>query len=168
MGLSKSSEDEKTPLPPKRTFTLEFLVGIFAIIGVGAAAYLSVNFTGLSLSGKGRYTITAEFDNISGLKKGASVEIAGVPIGEVVDIYLKDPSARVVMSIDKDIKIRDDDIVSIRTRGIIGDRYVKISRGASSDYIEPGEIITETESVVDIEDIIGKFVHSFGSAHQSD
>lgn len=145
---------------PKRTFTVEFLVGLFSLAGVSAAGYLAVGLAGLELGNSGTYTINAEFDNISGLKYGASVEIAGVPIGEVTAISLKDPVAIVTLKINNDIQIKDDDIASIRTKGIIGDRYVKISRGSSSTYIKPGSTMTETESVIDIEDVIGKVVHS--------
>ncbi|MCO6429618.1 MAG: outer membrane lipid asymmetry maintenance protein MlaD [Deltaproteobacteria bacterium] len=145
---------------PKRKFTIEFMVGLFAMVGLAATAYLAVGLGGLELTGSDKYPIYAEFDNISGLKYGASVEIAGVPIGEVTAIRLDDPEAVVTLSINKSVKIKDDDIASIRTKGIIGDRYVKISRGASDVYIEEGGRMTETESVIDIEDIIGKIVHS--------
>ncbi len=145
---------------PKRTFSLELVVGIFAAAGVGAAAYLAVGLAGLELGTSNSYTIYAEFDNISGLKYGASVEIAGVPIGVVSDITLKDPAARIALKLNKSVKIKDDDIASIRTKGIIGDRYVKISRGASDTYIPAEGTLVETESVVDLEDVIGKVVHS--------
>ncbi len=145
---------------PKRSFTLEFFVGLFTMAAVAAAGYLAVGLGELKLFGSNQYQINAEFDNISGLQAGASVEIAGVQIGEVGAILLKDPEAIVVMNIANNVQIRDDDIASIRTKGIIGDRYVKISRGASDTYIKPGGVMTETESVVDIEDIIGKIVHS--------
>ena len=91
---------------------------------------------------------------------GASVEIAGVQIGEVSGIDLKDPVARITLRLDRSVQIKDDDIASIRTKGIIGDRYVKISRGASSNHIPEGGLVVDTESVVDIEDIIGKIVHN--------
>ena len=145
---------------PKRGLTLELLVGIFSLIGVIAVGYLSVGLGGLELGDGGQYQIKADFDNVSGLQEGASVEIAGVPIGSVSRIELNDPGARVVLSVDKEISIKDDDIASIRTKGIIGDRFVKISRGSSEDIIPPDEVIFETESVVDFEDIIGKIVHS--------
>jgi phospholipid/cholesterol/gamma-HCH transport system substrate-binding protein len=147
---------------PKRSFSLEFFVGLVTAAGVAAAAYLAVGLAGLELSSKDTYLVYAEFDNISGLKYGASVEIAGVPIGAVSDISLKDPVARVTLKLNRSIKLKDDDIASIRTKGIIGDRYVKISRGASTDYIPEGGTMTETESVIDIEDVIGKVVHSLG------
>jgi phospholipid/cholesterol/gamma-HCH transport system substrate-binding protein len=145
---------------PKRSFSLEFFVGLFTAGGVAAAAYLAVGLAGLELTSKDTYLIYAEFDNISGLKYGASVEIAGVPIGAVSDISLKDPVARVTLKLNRSIKLKDDDIASIRTKGIIGDRYVKISRGGSTEYIQEGGTMTETESVIDIEDVIGKVVHS--------
>ena len=153
---------------PKRSFSLEFFVGLFAMAGVGAAAYLAVGLAGLELSSRDTYLIYAEFDNISGLKYGASVEIAGVPIGEVSDISLKDPVAKVTLKLNRSVKLKDDDIASIRTKGIIGDRYVKISRGGSDKYIEEGGTMTETESVIDIEDVIGKVVHSLSGDKEDD
>ena len=160
MDQSKFNNPSAQLTVPKRTFSLELFVGLFAAAGVGAAAYLAVGLAGLELGEGNNYTIYAEFDNISGLKYGASVEIAGVPIGVVSDIVLKDPVAKVSLKLDRKVRIKDDDIASIRTKGIIGDRYVKISRGASDIYIDEGGTMVETESVVDIEDVIGKVVHS--------
>ena len=148
---------------PRRSFSIEFFVGLFTLAAVAAAGYLAIGLGELKLFASDRYTIFAEFDNISGLQHGASVEIAGVPIGQVTKIDLKDPAAIVTLELIKSVQIRDDDIASIRTKGIIGDRYVKISRGASEKMIPVGGTMTETESVVDIEDVIGKFVHSLGS-----
>ena len=164
MDQLKSSNAEKSGAIevkiPARAFTLEFMVGVFTMLGVAAAGYLAIGLGGFELGMSKKYDIYAEFDNISGLKKGASVEIAGVQIGEVYDLALKDPVAVVTLRIDRSVQIKDDDIASIRTKGIIGDRYVKISRGASSNYIPAGGAVIETESVVDIEDIIGKIVHN--------
>lgn len=145
---------------PKRSFSLEFWVGLFFMAAVAAGGYLAVGLGSVRLFQSDRYEIVAEFDNISGLKGGASVEIAGVPVGEVTAITLDDSFARVTLSIDNHIRIRDDDIASIRTKGIIGDRYVKISRGASDLHVQPGGKMPETESVVDFEDIIGKIIHN--------
>lgn len=166
-SLAMQSPPAHAELPP-RTFTLEFLVGAFTLVGVAAVGYLAVGLGGLDFMSASKYTVIAQFDNISGLKYGASVEIAGVPIGEVTNIKLEDPAALVTLKISQDIKLRDDDIASIRTKGIIGDRYVKISRGASEKYIPEGGLMTETESVVDIEDIIGKIVHSLSGEKDED
>lgn len=145
---------------PKRSYSVEFMVGIFTTVTLAAAGYLAVVPGGVKLFGTSNYIINAEFDNVSGLKAGASVEVGGVPVGDVVEIRFHDPRAIVVMSLNKGFHIRDDDIAMIRTKGIIGDRYVKISRGASDTFIKENGTMTDTESVVDIEDIIGKIVHS--------
>lgn len=161
MDQSKSSDKAVSQISlPRRTFTLEFLVGIFTMAGVAAAGYLAVGLGDMELWGSDRYEVLAEFDDISGLKIGASVEIAGVQVGSVSDITLRDPMAVLTLRLDRGIRIRDDDIASIRTKGIIGDRYIKISRGASDMFVDEGGVIKETESAVDIEDIIGKIVHS--------
>jgi phospholipid/cholesterol/gamma-HCH transport system substrate-binding protein len=148
---------------PKRTFTTEFFVGLFALVTLLAGGWLAIGLGGINLFSTNSYVIKAEFDNVSGLKGGASVEIAGVQIGEVTGLELNDPQAIVLMRVKKDIVIHEDDIASIRTKGIIGDRYVKISRGSSETIIGAGGIMMETEAVVDFEDIIGKLIHSFSS-----
>ena len=173
MDQLKSNEKKQTSIAagaqlPKRSFSLEFFVGLFTMVGVAACGYLAVGLGDFRVSRSNEYLVYAEFDNISGLKSGASVEIAGVPIGEVTAIDLKDPMARISMRITRNVQLRDDDIASIRTKGIIGDRYVKISRGASSEHIAEGGTVTETESVVDMEDVIGKIVHSLSNKDSDD
>ena len=169
MDQSKSSKEqiEKRAAEialPRKTFTVEFFVGLFTVVGLACAGYLAIGLGGLEVGRSNFYEVYAEFDNISGLKHGASVEIAGVKIGEVSSITLDDSTAVVTLKINNDIKLRRDDMPLIRTKGIIGDRYVKISRGASQDFVKSGEHITETESVVDFEDIIGKIVHNLGNS----
>jgi len=171
MDQSKSSSSEIAQAGvqlPKRGITIEFMVGLFTMASVAAAGYLAVGLGDLEFGGADKYIVYAEFDNISGLKKGASVEIGGVQIGEVTDLKLKDPVARITLRLDRGVQLRDDDIASIRTKGIIGDRYVKISRGASDNFIPEGGTLVQTESVVDIEDIIGKVVHSLGGDKDED
>lgn len=148
---------------PGRTFGLEFLVGVFTILGALAFAYLSINLAGVSLFPSNAYSVEAEFDNISGLTEGAAVEIAGVQVGEVKTIRLSDTNAVITLELRDGIELRDDDIASVRTKGIIGDKYIKIVPGASDEYIENGGQIFDTESVVDFEDVIGRIVHSMGS-----
>lgn len=165
MDQSKSNNIE---FVPSRKITMELIVGLFSLVGLAAVAWLSIGLGGLDINSSNEYRLTAEFDDVSGLKKGASVEIAGVQIGEVLDIKLNDSSAILDLKIDKNIQLQDDDIAMIRTKGIIGDRYVKISRGASGNYLSAGSKITETESVVDFEDIVGKIVHSLTSKDEDE
>ena len=147
--------------PPARTWSTEFFVGLFMLFGLGTLGYQAVGLGGFEPFSSRYYELFAEFDNVAGLKTGAPVELAGVGVGEVVDIILKDPEAIVVLKMVNEFQVREDDIASIRTKGIIGDRYIKLSRGISDVYLAPSETIIETESVVDIEDLIGKLVHNF-------
>jgi phospholipid/cholesterol/gamma-HCH transport system substrate-binding protein len=165
MDQSKSNnppETAKIPMP-RRSFSVEFFVGLFTLAAVACSGYLAVGLGDMRVFGSDQYQIYAEFDNVSGLKNGASVEIAGVQIGQVTNILLEDSVAVLTLNVDKSVQIKDDDIALIRTKGIIGDRYVKISRGASSTMVQPGSMIKDTQSVVDIEDLIGKFVHNMDS-----
>lgn len=148
---------------PKRSITIELLVGVFTLVGVIALGLQAIGLGGLTLISSDRYDIQAEFDNISGLKKGAAVEVAGVQVGEVHKVELRDPTAIVTLRLKNTIPVYEEDIASVRTQGIIGDKYVKILRGGSMEPIKAGGTIIETESVVDIEDLIGKLVHSMSS-----
>ena len=144
---------------PRKKFTIEFLVGIFAIIGICCFAYLAVNIAGMRLFQANAYPVTARFDNISGLTLGATVEIAGVQVGEVSSIELQGIEAFVTMEVNKGIIIRDDDIAAIRTKGIIGERYIKIIPGGSEQSVPAGGKVSDTESALEFEEIIGKFIH---------
>ena len=107
------------------------------------------------------FELSARFDSASGLRVGADVELAGVPVGRVVAISLDpDPlrtQAVVHLRLDKNLHLSDDSIASIKTSGLIGDKYVSLSRGGSEKTIPPGGTITETESPVDLETLIGKY-----------
>jgi phospholipid/cholesterol/gamma-HCH transport system substrate-binding protein len=102
---------------------------------------------------------TAEFSTVSGLKQGANVEIAGVEIGKVDSIDIRDYKAVVRMRVRRGLRLQEDTIASVRTRGLIGDKFINLSPGASDRLIAPGGKIRETESAVDLEGLIGQFVH---------
>lgn len=141
---------------------INLTVGIFMVVGLVCLAYLSVRLGKLELFGGDRYTVSADFDSVAGLKKGASVEIAGVEVGNVDAISL-DPKqtgrARVRIAMNNGVRLQEDVIASVRTRGIIGDRYVLLKPGGSDALIKPGGMIRETESAVDLEDLLSKYVH---------
>jgi len=145
---------------PKKSYVVEFLVGLFTLGGLLCFAYLAVNIAQMRFLNSGYHKVYAEFSNVSGLKEGAPVEIAGVQIGEVQTIALKDTNAIVTMSVRDGIDLRDDDIASIRTKGIIGDRYVKVLPGSSETMVKVGGTVGDTESAVDLEEIIGKLIHN--------
>jgi len=138
--------------------SIETAVGIFIIVGLACMAYLAVKLGDINLFGTEQYVLKARFSNISGLKEGSTVEIAGVKVGKVSKIYLDNYQAFVELLINPGIKIQEDAIASIRTQGIIGDKYVKISPGGAEDYIRPQGVLTETESSVDIEELVSKYI----------
>ena len=139
--------------------SLELVVGIFVLAGLACLAYLAVHLGKLELMGGG-YRVVANFDNISGLKSGAAVEVAGVDVGRVESIHLTTGDrARLVFRINPGVKIYDDAIASIRTKGIIGDKFVKLSPGGSGKLIPNGGKIRDTESAVEWEELISKFIH---------
>ena len=143
-----------------KRFSLEMAVGMFLVAGFVCAAYLSIKLGNLNLFGDNTYTIEADFTTVTGLKAGAAVEIAGVKIGRVSSITLDPGSyqAHVKMAIQNGVQIQEDSIASIRTSGIIGDKYVNISPGGSPERIQPGGKISETESAVILEELLSKYI----------
>ncbi len=140
---------------------LELVVGIFVLIGIVCLGYLSIKLGKLELMGGNTYPLYAEFDSVSGLKDGAFVEIAGVEVGRVDTIvYLPDKGvARANLRITSGIKLQDDVIAAVRTKGIIGDKFIKLKPGGSDRYLAAGGRIRETESSVDIEELLSKYIH---------
>jgi phospholipid/cholesterol/gamma-HCH transport system substrate-binding protein len=141
-----------------KKINIETGVGIFLIVGLLSIFYLSVRLGDINLFGTNQYPVKAYFANISGLKEGATVEIAGVTVGKVSKILLEDYEASVEMLINPEVKLQEDSIASIRTQGIIGDKYIKINPGGAEEYIKPGGEIFETESTIDLEELVGKYI----------
>jgi phospholipid/cholesterol/gamma-HCH transport system substrate-binding protein len=135
----------------------ELAVGFFLLIGILALAYLSVKLGRLELMGGRSYSLYAEFEKAGGIKSGAVVEIAGVQIGKVKNISLDNYQALVDMSIDNYVKIQEDAIASIKTKGLIGEKYIQITPGGSDRILPAGGKMRETESAVDIEELISKY-----------
>ncbi|UCE79787.1 MAG: outer membrane lipid asymmetry maintenance protein MlaD [Nitrospiraceae bacterium] len=145
-----------------KKITVETGVGIFILIGLLCLGYLSVKLGDVSLFGRKQYLVKARFANVSGLKEGAQVEIAGVIVGKVSKIDLDDYEAYVEMLIEPHVKIQEDAIASIRTQGIIGDKYVKIKPGGESEYVGAEEEIIETESTIELEELVTKYMFEKG------
>lgn len=139
---------------------LEVIVGVFVLLGIAALTYLAVKLGKLEVIGGGdQMEIVAEFDSVAGLKTGATVEIAGVQIGQVKRIGLDGDRATVVLSLQPGVKVYGDAIASIKTRGLIGDKYVSITPGGAEKELPPKGKIRDTESGVDLESLIGEFIH---------
>src|SRR5574341_1198096 len=138
---------------------LELIVGVFVLVGLACLAYLSIKLGKLEVIGRDVYEVEAQFDTASGLKPGASVEIAGVEVGRVRDIGLKDDRAAVLLVVNNGVKLYSDTIASIKTRGIIGEKFLALSPGGGGDPLKPGDTIRDTESGLDLEQLVSQYVH---------
>ena len=145
-----------------RRVGVEIAVGIFIIVGLLCLAYISIKLGKVSLSGQNYYPVKAIFSTVKGLKDDTVVEISGVEIGKVDSIRLDNYEAVTTLLIRKDIKLQEDAIASIRTKGLLGEKYVEITPGGSDEMIPPDGTIFETEPPIDLEKLIGNIV--FGKA----
>ena len=146
--------------------SVETAVGVFVLIGLISVAYLTIKLGKMEWFGDDYYTLDAQFDSVSGLKTGAQVDMAGVEIGQVADIRLDNERQVAVVSlkIRKAVILTDDVIASVKTSGLIGDKYIKLTPGGSDRLLKSGDMIIETESALDIEELVSKYV--FGDANK--
>jgi phospholipid/cholesterol/gamma-HCH transport system substrate-binding protein len=140
--------------------SIELWVGVFVLIGIVCIGYLATQLGELGWFEEGYYPLHARFQSVSGLVPGTQVEMAGVRVGKVDAISLDRDrlEAVVTLKILKGIELKDDVIASIKTAGLIGDKYIKLSPGGSDDVLKPGDFITETEPAIDLEELISKYV----------
>lgn len=137
---------------------IEFFVGCFVLVGLVAILYLALQVGSARFFAKDSYTLDARFLSASGVNPGSRVEIAGVKVGTVQDVVLNDKFfAIVTFELPNRIQLDDDTIASIKTAGLIGDRFINLSPGGSGFGLEPGDLIVDTESALDIEDLISRF-----------
>lgn len=155
--------------------TLEMTVGFFFLLAIAAFAMLALKVSGLgqSLSFNEGYNITAEFENIGGLKPRARVTIAGVSVGRVtgIDFESKDYLARVHIRMDKAVNnIPDDSRASILTSGLLGDNYIALTPGFSDQYFKAGDRIAveNTNKAIVLEELVSKFVANKASGLDED
>ncbi len=141
-----------------KKFDLETAVGFFLLLGIFCLAYISIKMARMEVLGTHGYTLYAEFEQAGGIKTGAAVEIAGVAVGQVSGIRLDSNYAALIsFSINDGVKLQEDAIASIKTSGLIGEKYVLITPGASERYIPPGGRIRETESAIDVESLLSRY-----------
>jgi phospholipid/cholesterol/gamma-HCH transport system substrate-binding protein len=138
---------------------LEIIVGVFVAVGIVCLGYLSIKLGKLEVIGGNQYEVEAEFDSASGLKPGATIEIAGVEVGRVKAIRLKDDRASIVLAVHDGVKLFSDTIASVKTRGIIGEKYMALSPGGAGEPLKEGDKIRDTESGVDLEELVSQYIH---------
>ncbi len=138
---------------------LELTVGVFVLVGLLCLGYLAIKLGKLEVIGGQAYEIAAKFDSVSGLKPGATVEIAGVEVGRVKNIGLQGDQAVVGLSIQNGVALYTDTIATIKTRGIIGEKFITLSLGGGGDVLKPGGLIKDTEAGLDLEELVSQYIH---------
>ena len=148
--------------------SIETVVGIFVVIGLVCIAYMTIKLGKVSFFGNNYYAIYANFSSVSGLRVGNVIEIDGIEVGRVENMTIDQEKqvAVVELKIRKGIKIYDDATASIKTAGLIGDKFIKIDPGGGGTMLKPGTRISETNSPVDVEDLISKY--AFGDIKKDD
>jgi phospholipid/cholesterol/gamma-HCH transport system substrate-binding protein len=151
-----------------KKYSIETVVGIFVVAGLLCVAYMTVKLGKVSLIGDEYYSLYARFASVSGLRVGNLIEIGGIEVGRVerLNIDQENQVSVVELKIRKDIKVYDDASASIRTAGLIGDKFVEIEAGSAGELLKPGGIIAETTSPMDLDKLIGKF--AFGDIKKND
>jgi len=138
---------------------IEITVGIFVFIGIVGMFYMALKLGEVGGLGASGYVVTADFDDIGGIRAGADVMMAGVVVGRVDDVHLnKDDQAELALRIHDSIKLTSDVIASVRTKGIIGDRFIRLSQGGDETYLKSGDTIEETESAISLENLVSKYI----------
>lgn len=142
--------------------TVDLWVGVFVTAGLIGLLVLALKVgNASSVSVSDGYSITAEFDNIGGLKVRAPVKSAGVVVGRVEGIAFDNEvlRAKVIMRIDKRYEFPKDSSVSILTSGLLGDQFIGIDGGGDIDLLEDGDRVRLTQSAIVLEKVIGQFLY---------
>ena len=148
--------------------SVELGVGVFVLLGIICVGYLTLRLGEVEVLRDDYYLLNARFTSVTGLKVGAQVEIAGVQVGQVDAIVLdrKDLVAMVRLKIKEGLNLSDDVIASVKSAGLLGDKYIQLSPGGSDRILKPGEMIIETEPALDIEALISKY--AFGKLDKTE
>ncbi len=136
-------------------------VGLFVLLGGAALLFLALQAGNLlSLSFEDTYRVQARFDNIGGLKPRSAVRSAGVVVGRVESINFDDTTyqANVTLSLEKRFAFPKDSSAKILTAGLLGEQYIGLEPGAEEQNLAAGDVITQTQSAVVLENLISQFL----------
>jgi phospholipid/cholesterol/gamma-HCH transport system substrate-binding protein len=142
-----------------RKYSKETTVGIFMVIGLIAIGYLTIRLGDVSFLGDNTYPLYARFSSVAGLRVGSAVDMLGLEIGKVGSLTMDQNKQQAVVElrIREGIKVYDDAIASIKTEGLIGDKFVSIDPGGSEAVLKPGGTIIDTQAPTDLMDLISKY-----------
>jgi phospholipid/cholesterol/gamma-HCH transport system substrate-binding protein len=144
-----------------RKIGVETAVGFFVLAGFAAFAFVAIKLGEAQLTERGLYTLTARFDSVSGLKLGAPVELAGVRVGTVKEIAVDEKRFEAVVrfAVEDRLRLPEDTAASIRTSGIIGDKFIKLTPGGAEENLKSGGEVEHTESAIILEELLGKYIY---------
>jgi phospholipid/cholesterol/gamma-HCH transport system substrate-binding protein len=151
-----------------KRYSIETTVGVFVVIGLICVGYMTIKLGKASFFGNDFYQLYARFATVAGLRVGSAVEMYGIQVGSVTSLAIdaEKQMGVVGMKIKKDTKVYDDATATIKTSGLIGDKYVKLDPGGGGEVLKAGGMITQTSVPADIEDLIGKY--AFGDVKKED
>jgi phospholipid/cholesterol/gamma-HCH transport system substrate-binding protein len=152
--------------------TLEIGTGLFVVLGFAALFFLTTQLpsSGLKVSPKKGFHVTADFDNVGDLKTGAPVTMAGVNVGQVEGVRFDPKSFKAVVSIRIDSQyneIPDDSDASVQTQGLLGGKYIGLGPGGAETYLKDGSQINFTQSAIVLENLINKLFASMAGRGDS-
>ena len=142
-----------------KKYSNETIVGIFVVLGLAAISFMAGRLGNVSFLGDNTYALYAPFNSVSGLRVGNSIEMLGMEVGRVAAFKMDQDKQQAIVElrIQKGIEVYDDAIASIKTAGLIGDKYVEIDPGGGGDLLGSGDTIIETEAPVDIMELVSKY-----------
>lgn len=142
-----------------KKYNMETIVGIFVVFGLICVGYMTVKLGKVNILGDNSYSLFAKFTTVTGLRIGSPVNVLGIEVGRVERITMDQENlkAAVEVRIKKDIKVYDDAIASIKTEGLIGDKYLSIDPGGGGELLNPNGVIKDTQAAMDIEELISKY-----------
>jgi len=151
---------------PTTTTKTEILVGAFVMLGIAALGYLSISIGGVQLVAPDRYVVKARFASVGDLKQGAPIRLAGVKVGQVAAVRLRDYSAEAELSLARSLVLPKDSVASIRTEGLLGNTYVSLTPGGSLENLRDGALVSRTEPAIDLSDLLARY--AFGQRSTPD
>jgi phospholipid/cholesterol/gamma-HCH transport system substrate-binding protein len=146
----------------------DFLVGLFVLAGLAALGWLSLSVGGFTWHGDRGFKLYADFNETGDLKLRAPVVIAGIRVGEVSGLSLDKDRARIDMDLTPDLRLPIDTTASIVTAGVLGDRYIELQPGGEDQLLKNGDEISQTESAVILERVIGQLVYGVTRGERKD
>ena len=148
-----------------KKLNVQMITGLFVLLGIAAFTYQAITIGGASIRETPGYTLTARFDSISGLRVGGIIEAAGVRVGTISGIKFDPDNYKAIVNlrINDGVPVQQDAIASVRTQGIIGEKYIKLSAGGFPELLTDGMEIHETESAVSLEELVSKYIFDGGS-----